>query len=124
MASTRVTGAALATLAWWSSRGLGAVKPPFKLPARLAVEFPVSKAVFPPGAGVDLANAFCLMCHSADMVERQPPLTRTEWTTEIVKMQHVYGAPVADEQIPLLAAYFTALNGRAEPAPPEAKPVP
>jgi len=46
---------------------------------------------FPQGPGSDLANAHCLICHSAGMVTRQPPLTFEDWKAEVVKMRAVYG---------------------------------
>lgn len=67
---------------------------------------------FPPGAGSDLANAQCLMCHSAGMVTRQPPLSFDEWKAEVNKMRTVYGAPLPAEQVDDIARYLTTLNGK------------
>jgi len=74
------------------------------------VELPVSNAYFPAGDGADVANAQCLICHSAGMVLRQPPLTQKEWIGEINKMRNSYGALIPADQIESLAAYMHKIN--------------
>jgi mono/diheme cytochrome c family protein len=74
------------------------------------VELPVSNAFFPPGAGADIANSQCLICHSAGMVLQQPPLTQKEWLGEINKMRSAYGAPLAADQAETLAKYLQSIN--------------
>jgi mono/diheme cytochrome c family protein len=74
------------------------------------VDLPVSNAYFPAGDGADVANAQCLICHSAGMVLRQPPLTQKEWIGEINKMRNSYGAPLPADQIEALAKYLFSLN--------------
>jgi mono/diheme cytochrome c family protein len=84
-------------------------------PARFAainVSLPASAVAFPDGRGSDIANANCLICHSAGMVLRQPPLTVEEWKTEIKKMKMSFGAPIPQEQIDALADYLGSINGR------------
>ncbi len=83
------------------------------------VSLPTSAAVFPAGQGADIANANCLICHSADMVLRQPPLTAAEWNTEISKMKGSFGAPIPSDQITELAHYLGVINGRASNSGPE-----
>jgi mono/diheme cytochrome c family protein len=80
--------------------------------ARLSVELPTSEARFPAGSGADVANAQCLLCHSAGMVLRQPPLTQDQWQGEIEKMRSSYGAPVPADQVEGLARYLQATVGR------------
>lgn len=75
------------------------------------IELPVSDAVFPPGADADLANSQCLICHSAGMVLRQPPLTKDQWKAEIVKMRTVFGALVPADQVDALTEYLFLING-------------
>jgi hypothetical protein len=36
-----------------------------------------------------------------------------QWTAEMVKMQHAYGAPIEDAEIKPLAVYLTATYGDA-----------
>jgi hypothetical protein len=75
------------------------------------VELPVSNAYFPAGDGADTANAQCLICHSAGMVLRQPPLTQKEWVAEINKMRNAFGSPLPADQIEYLARYLVSING-------------
>jgi mono/diheme cytochrome c family protein len=92
--------------------------PPPKVPSAAAlnrtvsVTLPDSKQVFPPGAGAEIANSQCMICHSAGMVTRQPPLRFGEWKAEINKMRTVYGAPMPAEQVEELAKYLTAIRGK------------
>jgi mono/diheme cytochrome c family protein len=78
----------------------------------ISVTLPDSEHVFPPGAGAEIANSQCMICHSAGMVTRQPPLRFGEWKAEINKMRIVYGAPVPAEQVDELARYLTAIKGK------------
>jgi cytochrome c5 len=78
----------------------------------VSVDLPTSEARFPAGSGVDIANAQCLLCHSAGMVLRQPPLTQDQWKGEIEKMRSSYGAPVPADQVEGLARYLQATVGR------------
>ena len=79
--------------------------------AKVTVDLPVSRSAFPPGDGADIANGQCLICHSAGMVLRQPPLTEDEWTAEINKMRTAFGAPMPADQIAALAKYLRSING-------------
>jgi mono/diheme cytochrome c family protein len=76
------------------------------------VSLPAGASTFPPGPGADLANQQCVMCHSVDMVMRQPPLSFDAWKAEVAKMRTVYGAPLPPEQIDDVARYLTAINGK------------
>jgi mono/diheme cytochrome c family protein len=82
------------------------------------VELPVSNASFPAGAGADVANAQCLICHSAGMVLRQPPLTQKEWLGEINKMRSAFGAPLPADQVDSLAKYLQSINDGQRPRDP------
>jgi len=88
--------------------------------AKLTVEFPISHTAFPPGNGADIANGQCLICHSAGMVLRQPPLTVDEWTGEINKMRNSFGAPLPADQVAALARYLHSINGRQDSSSPSA----
>ena len=81
--------------------------------AAINVNFPTSVVAFPAGKGSDIANANCLICHSAGMALRQPPLTEDEWRSEISKMKSSFGAPIPADQIDELAKYLGTVNGRA-----------
>jgi len=64
---------------------------------KVSVDPPSSHISFPAGNGSVIANAYCLICHSAGMVLRQPPLTQDEWTVEINKMRNSFGAPLLQQ---------------------------
>jgi mono/diheme cytochrome c family protein len=83
------------------------IPPPWPV---VKVELPVSDEYFPAGDGADVANGQCLICHSAGMVMRQPPLTKNEWVGEINKMRNAFGAPLAADQIEPLAKYLFSIN--------------
>ena len=82
--------------------------------AKVTVDLPVSQTAFPPGNGADIANGQCLICHSAGMVLRQPPLSQDEWTGEINKMRNSFGAPLPADQVEALAKYLRSINGRQQ----------
>jgi hypothetical protein len=89
-----------------------AAKGPVQKWVKVSVDLPASQVSFPPGNGSVIANAYCLICHSAGMVLRQPPLTQDEWTGEINKMRNAFGAPLPADQVEPLAKYLQSLNGR------------
>ncbi len=111
-------GIALATALTWprvadsSAAAEKAATGPAQRWAKVSVDMPTSYAAFPPGDGADIANGQCLICHSADMVLRQPPLTEDEWTGEINKMRNSFGAPLPADQVDALARYLQGINGR------------
>jgi mono/diheme cytochrome c family protein len=86
----------------------------------LKVNLPTSAAEFPAGKGSEIANANCLICHSAGMALRQPPLTVDEWRAEITKMKTAFGAPIPADQIDELADYLSTVDGRAGASQPGA----
>jgi len=98
-----VTGAADSP----SAKSATPTPPPWPV---VKVDLPVSNSYFPAGDGADVANAQCLICHSAGMVLRQPPLTQKEWIGEINKMRNSYGALIPADQIESLATYLHKIN--------------
>lgn len=71
-----------------------------------AITLPPDTKLFT-GKDAEMANAFCLSCHSSDYVTTQPPHMPIEfWRGVVVKMQKVYGAPIPDAQVDGLAAFF------------------
>jgi len=87
---------------------------------KVSVDLPASQVSFPPGNGSVIANAYCLICHSAGMVLRQPPLTQDEWSSEINKMRNAFGAPLPADQVEALAKYLRSINGRQSQKGPSA----
>jgi mono/diheme cytochrome c family protein len=84
---------------------------------KVSVDLPTSQISFPQGNGSVIANAYCLICHSAGMVLRQPPLTQDEWTVEINKMRNAFGAPLPADQVEALAKYLRSINGQSQNGP-------
>ena len=78
--------------------------------SNVSVALPTSETSFPPGDGAEITPQ-CLICHSAGMVLRQPPLTREQWVGEINKMRSAYGAPLPADQVDRLADYLFRING-------------
>jgi mono/diheme cytochrome c family protein len=78
------------------------------------LQLPPETAVLTASAlpGYQIAVQKCAICHSADYVNLQPPqMSLKQWTAEMVKMQHAYGAPLDDAEIKPLAVYLTATYG-------------
>jgi mono/diheme cytochrome c family protein len=84
---------------------------------KVSVDLPTSQVSFPPGNGSVIANAYCLICHSAGMVLRQPPLTQDEWSSEINKMRNAFGAPLPADQVEALAKYLRSIDGQSKKGP-------
>jgi mono/diheme cytochrome c family protein len=81
--------------------------------AALKIDLPKESATtYKPGPNLELVNARCLICHSADYAATQPPnLPRKTWEAEVTKMKKVYGAPIADDEIATLTDYFAKTYG-------------
>lgn len=96
----------------------------------LKIELPPETGSFKPAAGVELANAQCLVCHSVEYITTQPPLPRTFWASSVKKMREKYGAAIPETQVePLLdylvENYGVKTNGApAATPPPSANPAP
>lgn len=75
------------------------------------IKLPQETAKLKPGPGQELANAQCLICHSADYISTQPPLLRLNWKNIVVKMRDKYGAKLTDEQVETLADYLIKSYG-------------
>ncbi len=80
----------------------------------LTITLPPPAMEFKPGPNAALAQAKCLVCHSADYVYMQPPLTRKQWSAEVTKMQKTFGAPISDEDVAPLVDYLMSQNGKPD----------
>jgi cytochrome c553 len=82
-------------------------------PAFVSITLPATRGEFQTAPGSDLATGRCLVCHSAEYVYTQPPLSKAQWTAEIKKMKNVYGATFIDDaDIEPLATYLVGQNGK------------
>ncbi len=80
--------------------------------APVSVTLPPDAQSFGPGAGQSVAQANCTICHAADYVYMQPPLTDVQWRAEVMKMKTAYGAPLNDADVDTLVAYLVGQNGK------------
>jgi mono/diheme cytochrome c family protein len=72
-------------------------------PAALAEEMEALK----PGAGNDVAGAYCSACHTSDyIVMNSPFLTADQWKAEVTKMRNAFGAPIDDATAAEITAYL------------------
>ena len=70
-------------------------------------------------AGYALATQKCAICHSADYISYQPPgMSLAQWTAEMAKMQHAYGAPISDDEVRQIGAYLAVAYGSAKASDP------
>ncbi len=87
----------------------------FAAPADIKLPDETAKLKSSPLAGYAVAQQKCGICHSADYVDYQPPgMTKAQWTAEMAKMQHAYGAPISDEDVKLLGIYLASTYGDAK----------
>ncbi len=85
--------------------------------APLTITLPAETAALKPSTlpGYALAQQKCSTCHSADYINFQPPgMSLAQWTAEAGKMQHVYGAPISDQDVTIIGAYLAATYGSAK----------
>jgi len=59
----------------------------------------------PEGKGKSVVESRCYACHSADILLQQR-LNEKQWTATVEKMTR-WGAPVTDEEKPVVIAYLT-----------------
>jgi hypothetical protein len=98
--------AVVSCFAAWSS--VDAVTKTIKLPPETAQLKPSDLP------GYAIAHAKCVICHSADYIQYQPPkMSQTQWTAEVQKMQRSYGAPLDADEIKLIGIYLATVYGDA-----------
>jgi len=83
--------------------------------------FPVEKKIqLPPdhpfgkltsGAGSELAEKKCALCHSTDYIVRQPRGDLKRWQGVVTKMIKVYAAPIDDQEARTIADYLASAYG-------------
>jgi mono/diheme cytochrome c family protein len=80
--------------------------------APVSITLPPDARSFGAGMGQSVAQANCTICHAADYVYMQPPLTDVQWRAEVMKMKTAYGAPLDDSAVDTLVAYLVGQNGK------------
>src|SRR5437879_4006472 len=79
--------------------------------APVSYKLPDETAEFKPGPNLDVVKNNCTACHSADYVSTQPrgpKFKKDFWQAEVTKMIKVYGAPIADADVPKIVEYLAA----------------
>ncbi len=79
--------------------------------APVSYRLPDETAAFRPGPNLEVVQNNCTGCHSADYIAIQPrgPNYKTDfWKAEVTKMIKVYGAPIADADVPRIVEYLAA----------------
>ncbi len=96
--------------------GVAALLVPTAIAAALTIRLPQETATLRTSnlPGYAVAVQKCTICHSADYVQYQPPgMSLDQWTAEMGKMQHAYGAPIGDVDVKLIGAYLAVAYGSA-----------
>jgi mono/diheme cytochrome c family protein len=75
-------------------------------------ELPLNEPQLRPGPGVEVVATNCQICHSADYLSTQPPLSRAAWTATVQKMREKYGAPLATNQVEQIVQYLVTTYGK------------
>ena len=91
----------------------------FSFPALLcagevSITLPPETGAYKMGAGVEVVQANCLMCHSTEYVSSQPPMPRKFWEANVKKMKEKFGAPIQDAQVAAIVEYLAATYGVPE----------
>jgi mono/diheme cytochrome c family protein len=74
-------------------------------------KLPDETAAFRPGNNLDVVQANCTGCHSADYIETQPRGEKSKkdfWQAEVTKMIKVYGAPIDPADVSRIVDYLAA----------------
>lgn len=80
--------------------------------ASASIDLPIDDTSYPDGPHADVVNAHCTACHSASMALTQPALSGEQWKATVTKMREVYKAPIAEQDVPAILAYLTAMPGQ------------
>ena len=86
-----------------------------------SISLPPDPFSFQPGTGQEVANTYCVICHSADYIYTQPAHSKEKWAAIIHKMQQAFGCPIPPDQISTLATYLFQQNSLS-PLPPTGTP--
>jgi hypothetical protein len=65
------------------------------------------------GPGRDKVVSYCAMCHSLDYIQINAAiLDKAGWEKSVNKMVNVMGAPIPDEDVPVIVEYLTKVYGK------------
>lgn len=83
----------------------------------LEIKLPGETATYKPSTlpGYNLTQQRCLICHSAEYVNFQPPSsTPAYWKATVLKMRKPFGAPLSDEDVEMITDYLVKTYGPAQ----------
>lgn len=63
------------------------------------------------GPGLQVAQTYCLTCHSAGYVKMQPSMDAAHWMKTVTKMRKLYGAQISDADATKIADYLGSAYG-------------
>jgi sulfite dehydrogenase (cytochrome) subunit B len=81
--------------------------------APISYALPDETAAFKPGPNLEVVQNNCTACHSADYINTQPrgpKFKKDFWAAEVTKMIKVYGAPIAEADVPKIVEYLAATH--------------
>ncbi len=65
------------------------------------------------GAGRELVESNCAVCHSLDYIQTNSPfLDRKGWEATLSKMVNAMGAPIPKEDVPMIVEYLSQHYGK------------
>ena len=74
-------------------------------------KLPEETAAFAPGNNLEIVQANCSGCHSADYIKTQPrgeKFKKNFWEAEVTKMIKIYGAPIDEAHVGKIVDYLAA----------------
>lgn len=80
----------------------------------MEIDLPVETALYRSSdlPGYQLVQKNCIACHSPQYVLTQPPSSpRAYWQATVHKMKNAFGAPIAEEEIPVMVDYLVKVYG-------------
>lgn len=92
---------------------------PLQASLAASISLPADTATYQPSTlpGYEKTVANCMLCHSAQYARMQPTTSpRGYWEATVKKMKKPFGAPLADEDIPLIVDYLVKTYGAERPA--------
>lgn len=69
------------------------------------------------GAGVEVVEDRCGICHSTDYIVSQPRRNAKQWSAEVDKMIRVFGAPIKEGEVKIIVDYLVSSYGPKQEHP-------
>ncbi len=76
-----------------------------------SIEIPLIKTELKSGAGKEVTEKFCIICHSLDYITTQPKFTKAQWSAVVNKMIKVMGAPIPEGDAKIIEDYLAIQYG-------------